>query len=184
MKSKHIILVGSSLVAVATVGVVSATTHPVPLVPTKTAQTVTTDPQPIITEKAAVNTTPVTTTETVSTPQPSGFPIRQSDYGEDPNNPGAFIVFNKVAVMTAAGITADDQPVVDTLIGKMMNWRYKVAGFDANLCYALPSIKMAVIADDYADNPVTQLKYCDMVVQSRFGSWTAALAQYKGSGGF
>lgn len=117
---------------------------------------------------------------TQTTPQPA-----QPAYGEDPSNPGIFVVFDKTAVMIAAGVPEAEQPAADQLLTKMMQWRYKQTAFpESDICYVVPVVKMAVSGDDYRDNPITQLKYCQALVSARFSTWDAALAQYKGSGGF
>jgi hypothetical protein len=120
-------------------------------------------------------TTPTTSTQTQKTT------TIQPDYGEDPNNPGIYIVFNKTSVMTEAGIPSNQQSAADTLISYLMNWRYKVSGHDADLCYIVPLSKMASSGSDYETNPVTQLSYCNELVQSRFGSWQQALDSYNKS---
>lgn len=113
-----------------------------------------------------------TDTTTTTSPQP--------EYGEDPNNPGVYIVFDHTAVMNAAGVPADQQAAADTLISHLMlNWRYKyVSGEEADLCYVMPEIKMDKFGADYKDNPITQLKYCNYYAQTRFGGWNQALATY------
>jgi hypothetical protein len=139
--------------------------------------TTTTSKTPVETPTAAK-----TAVQSAVVPQPTAI---QPDYGEDPTNPGIFIVFNKTSVMTQAGIPAAEQPAADVLITKMMNWRYKQTAFpESDLCYITPVSKMAIMGADYRDNPVTQLKYCQALVSARYGTWDATLAQYKGSGSF
>jgi len=47
------------------------------------------------------------------------------------------------------------------------------------LCQALPAAKMASAGEDYMDNPVTQLKWCDGYASGRYGSWGEAFAFWK-----
>jgi uncharacterized protein YabE (DUF348 family) len=42
------------------------------------------------------------------------------------------------------------------------------------LCQATPGSKMASAGEDWATNPVTQLKWCTGYARSRYGSWQAA----------
>lgn len=116
------------------------------------------------------------TTDTSST-KPS------TPYGEDPNNPGNYIVFDKTTVMTEAGISSQDQPYADALITLKSSWTYKNSN-NTNLCTITPAAKMASAGTDYLDNPVTQLKWCNSYVGDAYGSWQAALSQQKKAGYF
>lgn len=42
------------------------------------------------------------------------------------------------------------------------------------VCQALPGSKMASAGDDWATNPITQLKWCDSYAKSRYGGWAQA----------
>lgn len=133
-------------------------------------------PQPSVEVPTKLISTPL---PSASAPVPPPVPTPQPSYGEDPNNPGVFIVFDKITVMTQAGISADDQSTVDTLIGKLMQWRYKQTAFpESDLCYVVPTIKMAPYGSDYANNPVTQLKFCNAYAIGRYGSWSNALDHF------
>lgn len=140
-----------------------------------------------IPQAAQQATSPVTiaaeeTTPTPPTPMPAPAPVAPPPapiYGEDPNNPGVFVVFDKEIVMNQAGVPADQQTDANTLISKRLNWRYKVAGSpDANLCGIAPIVKMATAGTDYLTNPVTQLNWCNQYAQGHYGSWAAALANF------
>jgi uncharacterized protein YabE (DUF348 family) len=48
------------------------------------------------------------------------------------------------------------------------------SGTGYGLCQATPGYKMASSGDDWATNPVTQLKWCTGYARSRYGSWQAA----------
>lgn len=95
----------------------------------------------------------------------------QPRYGEDPNNPGVFIVFDKIWVMDQVGIATDDRVYVEK-IGR--GWIYKASNPLGNICQASPAIKMKAFGDDYLDNPVTQLKWCNDYVVKRYGTWQKA----------
>jgi hypothetical protein len=112
-----------------------------------------------------VNSTPSQSTETAP-PEPE-----QPKYGEDPNNPGVFVVFDKTAVMTEAGVSTDDYNYVDKIL---RGWIYKGSSPSANLCQAYPATKMQSFGADYPDNPITQLKWCNDYVAKRYGTWAKA----------
>jgi uncharacterized protein YabE (DUF348 family) len=48
------------------------------------------------------------------------------------------------------------------------------SGTGYGLCQATPGYKMASSGDDWATNPVTQLKWCTGYARGRYGSWQAA----------
>jgi hypothetical protein len=186
IRNKLLLIASPLLLVGATVTTVAAwpATHSTQSVGTKNASSVqqvdasteVPSAQPSLDTQPAIAPTPAVVTQATQ---------EQTKYGEDPNNPGVFIVFDKASVMASAGIGSDQQPAADTLITKMMQWRYKQTAFpESDLCYVVPTSKMAVAGADYRDNPVTQLKYCNTLVVARYGTWDAALAQYKGSGGF
>lgn len=95
-------------------------------------------------------------------------------YGEDPNNPGVFVVFDKEAVMNQAGIAEADKQYVTKVAG---GWIYKAPSANFNVCNGIePRSRMAVSGADYDTNPVTQLKYCKTWVEGRYGTWENAYA--------
>jgi hypothetical protein len=116
-----------------------------------------------------------TNTSTTTTTQPAPAPA----YGEDPSNPGIYVVFDKTSVMNSAGIAAGDQAAVDTIISGIMQWRYHLdSNSEANICYIAPIIKMESAGADYRTNPITQLKWCNTYVIAKYGSWSKALTLY------
>lgn len=142
-----------------------------------TAQIAQESAEPVAAAPETPNPTPPTPTPTTA-PAPVTQPPAPA-YGEDPNNPGVFVVFDKEIVMNQAGVPADQQTDANTLISKRLNWRYKVAGSpDANLCGIAPIVKMATAGTDYLTNPVTQLNWCNQYAQGHYGSWAAALANF------
>ena len=44
------------------------------------------------------------------------------------------------------------------------------------VCQSLPGSKMASAGSDWRTNPVTQMKWCQTYAQSRYGSWSNAVA--------
>ena len=44
------------------------------------------------------------------------------------------------------------------------------------VCQSLPGSKMASAGSDWQTNPVTQMKWCQSYAQSRYGSWSNAVA--------
>lgn len=98
-------------------------------------------------------------------PAPAPAPV----YGEDPNNPGVFVVFDKETVMNQAGIAAPDRQYATNIA---QGWYYKGPSSVTDLCGGVkPRSKMATAGADYDTNPVTQLKYCDSYVKARYGTW-------------
>lgn len=131
-----------------------------PATPSQTSEAFTTQAQ---------TTTPSTPKPVVaSTPTPTPA---QPAYGEDPNRPGIFIVFDKVAVMDGADIPTADRQYVEALI---TSWVYKGSNEAQNLCGTLPRSKMAPAGADYDTSPITQLKWCNNYAVARYGSWQAA----------
>ncbi len=101
----------------------------------------------------------------------------QGDYGERPDKPGFYAVFNKLAVIQAAGIPVEHQTTAVALISQInMDWNYyNPTDKRYNLCTISPVEKMAIAGEDYRTNPVTQMKWCANYVIKRYGSWEAAL---------
>lgn len=97
--------------------------------------------------------------------------------------------------MARAGIAPGDYNYVDYIIGKESGWcptkwqgEYgscpayhgtpSSASVGYGLCQATPGWKMASAGDDWATNPVTQLKWCHGYATGRYGSWGAAYNQW------
>ena len=100
----------------------------------------------------------------------------------------------RVQLMALAGILPDEYAAADFIIGHESGWcatkwqgqwgqcpsfyeqihdpGNKSIGF--GLCQSTPGIKMATFGDDWATNPVTQLKWCTSYARARYGSWTGA----------
>lgn len=47
------------------------------------------------------------------------------------------------------------------------------------VCQSLPANKMQTAGSDWRTNPVTQMKWCQSYAQSRYGSWSNAVAFWK-----
>lgn len=95
----------------------------------------------------------------------------QPKYGESPDVPGLFVVFDKDWVMDQAGIAQDDRSHVNKILS---GWIYKGSNQASNLCAAVPAVKMQSAGADYMENPVTQLRWCSDYVSKRYGGWQAA----------
>ncbi len=79
--------------------------------------------------------------------------------------------------MARAGIAASDFNYVDYIVQKESRWNTHARNASSGaygLCQALPGSKMASAGSDWADNPVTQLRWCSGYAKSRYGSWAAA----------
>jgi hypothetical protein len=93
--------------------------------------------------------------------------------------------------MQSAGIDPAEWPAVEFVLGHESGWcpskwEGQIGYCPANytevfspgnpgkgygLCQSTPAIKMASVADDWRDNPVTQLKWCHQYAQNRYGGW-------------
>ncbi|HET6924814.1 MAG TPA: G5 domain-containing protein [Candidatus Saccharimonadales bacterium] len=91
--------------------------------------------------------------------------------------------------MALAGIGAGDYNYVDYIVSHESGWcptkaqgehycpatpdnQYTSAGY--GLCQATPGSKMSASGDDWATNPVTQLRWCNGYAVGHYGSWGAA----------
>lgn len=87
------------------------------------------------------------------------------------------------AIMDQVGIAPSDRYYADFIINHESGWggtfTYNHAGSGAyGICQALPGYKMASAGDDWATNPVTQLRWCDGYAKGRYGSWANAYAYW------
>lgn len=94
-----------------------------------------------------------------------------------PTNSQLLVVQDKDALLNASNVPPAQYNDAKLVINQInIEWHYKLAGDERyNICGATPESKMAIAGADYADNPVTQLNYCNLVVMGRYGSWAAAL---------
>lgn len=90
--------------------------------------------------------------------------------------------------MAAAGISADDYGYVNYIVNREGGWQpCKVQGGSIDCTYAAnggrmgygivqatPGAKMATAGDDWATNPITQLKWATGYAVGRYGSWSGA----------
>jgi hypothetical protein len=134
------------------------------------------DSTPAVLEESQSNISPQTTPAIKPSPIPSPTPPVQETpmYGEYPNNPGSYGVFNKTAVMDAAGIVEADRPYV---LNILRSWTYKNPDGFFGLCGA--AIKSKLFGDDWETNPITQMKYCDYYAKAHYGSWATAAEHFQ-----
>jgi uncharacterized protein YabE (DUF348 family) len=78
--------------------------------------------------------------------------------------------------MALAGISPADFGYVDYIVDHESHWNplAQNASGAYGLCQALPGSKMASAGADWANNPVTQLRWCNGYAVGRYGSWAAA----------
>ncbi len=79
--------------------------------------------------------------------------------------------------MALAGISPADFQYVDYIVSKESGWNPLAQNRSSGaygLCQALPGTKMASAGSDWADNPVTQLRWCNSYALGRYKSWQAA----------
>ena len=83
---------------------------------------------------------------------------------------------NKTAAMAAAGISSSDWGYADYIISHESNWNTfaQNASGAYGLCQALPGGKMSSAGSDWANNPITQLIWCNGYALGRYGSWYGA----------
>ena len=91
----------------------------------------------------------------------------------------------KRAWATEAGIAEENWAYVDYLVGHESSWNPKATNPSSGaygLAQALPANKMSSVAGDWGSNPVTQLRWMDSYVHSRYGGWEAAVNFWKQEG--
>lgn len=84
---------------------------------------------------------------------------------------------DKIEIMERAGVEQKDYEDVDYIVSHESSWNYKAVNSESGaygLCQALPGNKMASSGDDWRNNPVTQMKWCDGYATDRYGSWQNA----------
>lgn len=98
---------------------------------------------------------------------------------------------SKDDILAAAGIDPSDYDSVHYIFGKESGWcatkwegeygacpEYHGVPTSPNvgygLCQSTPANKMASAGDDWATNPVTQLKWCAQYAKDRYGGWKGA----------
>lgn len=84
---------------------------------------------------------------------------------------------DKLEIMKRAGVKEKDYEDVDYIVSHESSWNYKAVNSESGaygLCQALPGNKMASSGDDWMENPVTQMKWCDGYATDRYGSWQNA----------
>ena len=84
---------------------------------------------------------------------------------------------SKESWMSAAGIPESNWFYVDYIVSRESRWDFRISNPYSGaygLPQALPAGKMATAGSDWATNPVTQLKWMNSYVISRYGSWRGA----------
>jgi len=86
------------------------------------------------------------------------------------------IAGNKTAAMAAAGISSGDYGYADYIISHESNWNPSAQNPSGayGLCQALPGYKMSSAGADWANNPITQLRWCSGYANGHYGSWYGA----------
>ena len=82
--------------------------------------------------------------------------------------------------MAQAGIAESDYAYVDYIVSHESGWRVTVTNSIGahGLCQALPGNKMASAGDDWYDNPITQLRWCNQYAQ-RYGGWYGSSLEWQ-----
>ena len=79
--------------------------------------------------------------------------------------------------MLEAGVAEADLVTANLLIFKESSCNHLAVNPYSGaygLCQALPATKMATAGDDYLTNPLTQLQWCQLYMQVRYGTWANA----------
>lgn len=140
----------------------------------KTSQQVSTEEQAVVPvqPEPATEEAPTTPTTPDQPPVTPTEPAPSPDFGEDPDKPGWFKVFNKTALMTQAGIPADQQATADAVITKRSSWYYQTPTVPytyATLCHMNARHSYSLM-----DDPVKQLSLCHAKALA-LGGWQAWL---------
>jgi uncharacterized protein YabE (DUF348 family) len=87
-----------------------------------------------------------------------------------------YVVGDHASVMSAAGISSGDYGYVDFIVSHESGWRVQAQNASGayGLCQALPGSKMASAGEDWASNPVTQLRWCSSYAARSYGGWGGA----------
>lgn len=80
--------------------------------------------QPTADKTTTVSPSTTTTTATDAAPQTSQNTQSTPAFGQDPNNPGQYLVYDRTSVMNSAGIPSSQQSDADTAISRVSNWSY------------------------------------------------------------
>lgn len=99
--------------------------------------------------------------------------------------------------MALAGISPDDYQYADYIISHESGWcptkaqgqigycpaysGYVPSYGGYGLCQSTPGSKMASAGDDWATNPITQLRWCSGYAQAHYGGWYAAYQHWLNS---
>lgn len=84
---------------------------------------------------------------------------------------------DKEKLMQQAGIGQTDYDYVDYIVDHESSWNYQATNSSSGaygLCQALPGNKMASEGEDWKDNPVTQLKWCNSYAKDKYKNWEMA----------
>lgn len=134
------------------------------------------------TEVATTETQPAETPKPPTpTPVPTPAPAPAAPlFGEIA--PGSYEVFDKNAVMAAAGIPEADRPIVDRIVTTLSGWRYKEATQNNIMLCNIYGAGYLPFPQGVRDDPIVQLKWCHKyVTEYKYGSWAQAEANYSTS---
>lgn len=108
--------------------------------------------------------------------------MQQKELLENMNDDTYLSDEQKIKVMEASNISQSDYEYVDYIVSRESSWNYKATNplsGSYGLCQALPPSKMASAGDDWENNPITQMKWCNSYAEERYGSWKNAQAFWK-----
>lgn len=84
-------------------------------------------------------------------------------------------------LMQDAGIAQNDWYYADYIVSHESSWRYWATEPTTSaygLCQSYPAYKMSAAGSDWRTNPVTQLDWCNMYAQERYGGWSNAYSYW------
>ena len=121
--------------------------------------------------------------EASKTAEPSSTEAKtEAQTNTEVNQAAKPVTGTKTDWMKAAGIPESDWHYVDYIISHESGWdpnAVNVSSGATGLPQSLPGNKMATMGEDWATNPVTQLKWANWYATSRYGSWAQAYNAWK-----
>lgn len=90
--------------------------------------------------------------------------------------PTIIVAGDHAALMTQAGIPADQQGAAEFIISRESGWRLTArnSGGCLGLGQACPGSKLIAACPDYANDPVCQIRFFNGYAVGRYGSWNGA----------
>ena len=137
---------------------------------------------PTATQRAQAITTATTAKSSSPSPSASASTATPTEAFTAPTPTTPPITGSKEDWMQQAGIDPKDYAAVDYILFHESGWNYKAVNASSGaygLCQALPGSKMASAGEDWATNPITQLKWCNEYAEGRYNGWAMAMKEWQ-----